>query len=392
MIDRTLSRIIINDAGKMPVVTIMGPRQSGKTTLVKHAFPQHRYINLEDSEWRQLMEMDPKGVLADPEGHWIIDEVQLLPTLLSTIQILVDQRKVTGQFILTGSQNILLKSTVSQSLAGRTAIRYLLPFSFLELYPGLTDNVTSAHHIHAGFYPAVHDGNVPAHDWLSWYVQTYIERDVQALIRNHNWQKFNTFLRLCAGRAGQLINSSNLANETGIDYKTIQSWLDILELSFITYRLYPYHENYNKRIIKTPKLYFYDTGLLSYLLGLHKVEDIRLHYQYGQLFENLVMGEFKKQSYHNGIMESISFWRSRSGLEIDVLLGSGQNQRAFEIKSTATYKDSLSKNLRKWRELIQNSTPPLSLIYDGELTETIRGIQITNWRRVNISNIQYSSG
>ncbi len=385
MIDRTLARIIINDAGKMPVVTIMGPRQSGKTTLVKHSFPQHQYINLEDSEWRQLMEIDPKGVLADPEGHWIIDEVQRLPTLLATIQVVVDQRKVPGQFILTGSQNILLKSSVAQSLAGRTAIRYLLPLSYSELYPNHTGLKPSAQYIHSGFYPALYDGDVPAHDWLSWYIQTYIERDVQALILNRNWQKFNTFLRLCAGRAGQLINSTNLANETGIDYKTIQSWLDILELSFIIYRLYPYHENYNKRIIKTPKLYFYDTGLLSYLLGLHQIEDIRLHYQYGQLFENLVLGEFKKQLYHNGFRESISFWRSRSGMEIDILLGSGEKQAAFEIKSTATYKNTLTKNLRKWQEITQNPGSPLTLIYDGELDEGIGGLRIMNWRKINLA-------
>lgn len=369
----------------MPVVTIMGPRQSGKTTLVKHVFPDHQYINLEDPEWRQIMDQDPKGILADPEGRWIIDEVQRLPELLSVIQVMVDQRKIAGQFILTGSQNILLKSSVSQSLAGRTAIRYLLPLSYSELKSGLPVNTSSSQHIQKGFYPAVHTLKTPAHDWLSWYVQTYIERDVQSLILNHNWQKFNTFLRLCAGRVGQLINSSSLANETGVDYKTIQSWLDILELSFITYRLYPHHVNFNKRIIKTPKLYFYDPGLLSYLLGLHKANDIRYYYQYGQLFENLVMSEIQKQRFHNGLMDSISFWRSRSGIEIDVLLGDGHQQKAFEIKSTATYKDSLSKNLRKWEAFNHNLDSPLTLIYDGELQEMIKRIQILNWRNISLT-------
>jgi len=300
MIQRTITKKLLQLAGLFPVVSVTGPRQSGKTTLVRSTFPDYKYVTLEDPDTRMIALNDPRKFLQSHKKGIIIDEAQRAPELFSYIQGIVDQTNKEGEFILTGSQNFLLLEKISQSLAGRVAILKLLPFSLAEIQQaGLnTNNVDKL--IFDGLYPRLYDKKISPVDFYPFYIQTYVERDVKLIKNITNQSAFVKFMKMCAGRTGQLLNISELANSCGITQVTVNSWLSILQASFIIYFLQPHHKNFNKRLVKMPKLYFYDTGLACSLLGIKEKEQLPLHFAYGSLFENFIINEIIKHTLNKG--------------------------------------------------------------------------------------------
>lgn len=380
MIERHLANIIKKGARQYPVVTITGPRQSGKTTLVKTLFSGYKYVNLEDTELREFANSDPKGFLNNYGTKLIIDEVQYVPKLLSHIQVIVDRSDKKGQFILTGSQNFLLMENISQSLAGRVAIYNLLPFSTDELKQAGKENSDYDTYLYKGFYPRIYKEKLNATDWLKNYVQTYLERDVRKLSNVGDLIKFQQFLKICAGRCGQLINYSELGNQLGITYHTAQNWLSVLEASFIVFRLSPYYNSFNKRIIKSHKLYFFDTGLASYLLGINSVEQLKTHYAKGALFENLIISEIIKKNNNSGTNPNIWFWRDSAGNEVDCIVESGNRVYAAEIKSGKTINSDFFKGLEYWKKISPESDA--LLIYGGNEDQQRTGSKIISWKNI----------
>jgi uncharacterized protein len=382
MIKRQIEGKIKSLVGKYPVLSITGPRQSGKTTLVKYMFPDYVYVNFEDQEQREFALDDPKGFLNSKGKQLIIDEAQYVPNIFSYIQLYVDSDP-ERQYILTGSQNFLLIEKISQSLAGRVALLYLLPFSIQEMKETRFENPNYPECIVKGGYPRIYDREMNASEWLLNYITTYVERDVRQIINISDLNSFQKFIALCAGRIGQLINFSSLANELSISYHTVQKWLSILETAFITYRLYPYHKNFNKRLVKTPKLYFYDTGLACALLGIRTVEQLQLHFLKGGLFENMVITELYKQSYNDGILPSYYFWRDNKGMEIDCLVTNGGQMTAVEIKSGATIHPNFFKNLLYFQELTGLSSQQLVLLYGGPDSYQRSSARVLSWTHMN---------
>jgi len=318
MTPRVIEKKLVEMAQKFPVIIITGPRQSGKTTLCKKLFKDHKYVSLENPDLREYALLDPRGFIEEYRGKVIIDEVQRVPQLFSYIQGEVDANDIVGQYILTGSQNFLLLEKIGQSLAGRAYIYNLLPFSTIELKTQYNTTLLSA--IFKGGYPRIYAKNITPQDFFPSYVQTYLERDVRSIINIKELSIFSAFIKICAGRIGQLFNASNIGNELGIDHKTVKSWLALLEASFVLYRLQPWHANFNKRIIKSPKIYFYDTGLACHLLGIRSKEEINLHFAKGALFENFVVVEHIKETWNRGNRLSSFFWRDSAGNEIDLLI------------------------------------------------------------------------
>ena len=366
-------------AAKFPVITITGPRQSGKTTLCRNLFKGYRYVSLEDPDLRQFAENDPKGFLEEYNYHVIIDEVQNVPHLFSYIQGIVDENKQAGQFILTGSQNFLLLEKISQSLAGRTYIFHLLPFSYAELKSKYKQDML--HHIFNGGYPSIYDRQILTNDFFPSYIQTYIERDVRSILNIKDLNTFSIFLKYCAGRTGHLFNASAIAVELGIDYKTIQRWLSVLESSFIVYRLYPWHVNFNKRIVKTPKFYFYDTGLACYLLGIRSAEELNLHYAKGALFENYIISECLKNKRNQGQNDTLYFWRNNTGNEVDLLFDLGQRLKIVEIKSSKTINDNFFKGLNYFEKHQENYILEKYIVYGGDISRRQYETQVLAWNK-----------
>jgi uncharacterized protein len=382
MLKRTLEKKLKEAAKQYPVVTLTGPRQSGKTTLVKMTFPGYDYISLEDPDHRAFAIEDPRGFLSQFSEKVILDEIQRAPDLFSYIQTIVDTKDISGQFILTGSQNFLLLQKVSQSLAGRCAVLHLLPFSLSELsqrrplpidsigrqLPGksrsLNEELSSV--LFKGFYPRIHDKSLEPIDWLGNYFQTYIERDVRDVLNVGDLETFGRFVRLCAGRNGQLLNLSSLANDCGITHTTSKRWISILETSFIVFLLRPHYKNFSKRLIKSPKLYFLDAGLLSYLLRIRSQEDLRFHALYGGIFESYVISEFLKSYMGSGKEHSIYFWRDSTGNEIDILIDEGNILTPVEIKAGQTVASDFFKGIRFWKKLTTNIDQGAALIYGGD--------------------------
>jgi uncharacterized protein len=363
MTQRILRDKVKEALGKYPIVAITGPRQSGKTTFAKMLQPGYRYVNLEDISTRSFALKDPKGFIETYKEGVIIDEVQYAPDLFSYLQVYTDQRQVNGEYIITGSQNFLMMEKISQSLAGRVALFNLLPFSFEELKNGKFSIPTWEDYLLSGTYPRKWVQQIDAPDFYENYVRTYIERDIRLIKNISNLDLFQKFLQLLAGRTGQLFNQSSLGNELGVDNKTINSWMTLLEVSFIAFRLQPYYNNYNKRLVKTPKIYFYDTGLLSYLLGIRTVNDLNLHFAKGQMFENLVLLELIKNIWNRNTHDKFYFWRDRTGHEVDILLEQGQHLKAIEIKSGKTLQPDFFKSLSKFKEM--KSDMKSYLIYGG---------------------------
>jgi len=347
-----------------PIVTILGPRQAGKTTLAKATLPKYAYSNLEEPEVREFALNDPKAYLAQFNGPVIIDEIQRVPELLSYIQSMVDEEHQNGRFVLTGSHQLQLREAIGQSLAGRTAILNLLPLSIAELTSAGIEFERFEEYAFHGFLPRIYDQSQRPTAAYSNYYQTYVERDVRLLINLKDLSLFEKLLKLLAGRTGQLIDYSSLANDVGVDAKTIRNWLSILEASFLVFKLPAYFENFGKRVIKAPKYYFTDVGLLCFLLGIRSADQITRDPLVGSIFENLVVIECLKTRYNNGLMPDLYYFRDSKGNEVDLVAQTGRSVTAVEIKSASTFSDSMLKGLRRFQNLspkVQNTF----LVYNG---------------------------
>lgn len=366
-----------------PIVTIVGPRQSGKTTLAKLAFPNYRYVNLEALNDRAFAEEDPIAFLEQfSDVNVIIDEVQRVPELLSQIQVMVDSDNRKGHFILTGSHNFSLMRNVSQSLAGRTALCTLLPFSLQEL-PEETRHTSLNEMMWKGFYPKIHTTDVATVDELAFYIATYIERDVREIEQVRNLRTFSRFLRLAAGRTGCVLNVSSLATDAGISPKLATEWLSILEASYIITLLEPWHANINKRLVKAPKLYFLDVGLAAHLMGITAPEQLVTHPLRGELFETMVVNEALKQIFNRGSHKRLYYYRDSNRNEIDLVVQNGLETHLCEIKSGATFSKDWVKTLTRLKELFGESTT-LEVVYGGNETQVRSEFKLTSWRDFTI--------
>jgi len=384
MIPRTLQSTLTRLTKQFPALGILGPRQSGKTTLAKMLFPTYRYVNLESYEEREFAEEDGKGFLArfQNEPGIILDEIQKAPKLLSYIQMEIDERRQPGRFILTGSQNILLNQHISQTLAGRIALTTLLPLSIEELRNANKLPESAAAAIFQGFYPRVYQNELDPVVFAESYIRTYVERDIRDIKHIASLSDFQKFMRLCAARTGQLLNISSLATEAGLSVPTVKSWLSILEATYVLFLLQPYHVNYNKRSVKMPKLYFYDTSLACNLLRITNPDDVYDHYLRGGLFESMILSNLLKNRYHHALPPNAYFWRDKPGTEVDCLLEEGLQVRPIEIKSSETIHQGLFEGLVKWSELSSTDLDQANLIYGGLENHKRNGIQVTSWRSI----------
>lgn len=379
MIQREIGNVLVKMAGKMPVISITGPRQSGKTTLARMCFPEYNYVNLENPDMYEAAKDDPRLFLSQFKKGIIIDEVQRLPSLFSYIQTISDERNKPGEFILTGSENFLLSEKISQSLAGRVFVSHLLPLSISELERAdlvKTEDVDAT--LFHGFYPRIHKMDIEPEMFFPSYIHTYVERDVRQIVNVSNLFLFQKFLRIAAGRVGQLINYNNIANEVGVDLKTVKSWFSILESSFIVFFLPPHFENFSKRIIKTPKLYFHDIGLACSLLGIRKKEELTSHWSKGALFENMIIADLMKGFLNQGKRPSLYFWRDSAGNEVDCLIDTGSEIKCVEIKSGTTISSDFFKGLKYYRKLNPKAAP--FLIYGGVANSIQSNAAIFGWR------------
>jgi predicted AAA+ superfamily ATPase len=354
MIERTIEPTLIDMAAKYPVVTITGPRQSGKTTLCKKVFPDMAYVNLERPDTREYAVTDPRGFLAMYPGGAILDEIQRAPNLLSYIQVLVDKRVPARPFILTGSQQFEVLNTVTQSLAGRTALLRLLPLSIAELSPHERTDALDRLLLY-GFYPRIHDRKLDPSQALGDYFATYVERDMRQMAAIKDLGLFEKFVKLCAGRIGQILNLQSLGNDVGISHTTARAWISLLEASYVVFLLPPWYRNTSKRLIRSPKLYFYDVGLAAYLLGIENESHVSRHPLRGNLFENLVVIEALKYRFNRGKRSHLTFYRDGKGNEVDLVLEIGPDAFPIEIKAGATIATDYFKGLRTFVKVV----PPL---------------------------------
>lgn len=363
-----------------PVTTLLGPRQSGKTTLVRSSFADLPYANLEEIDTRQAALDDPRRFLSQFTSGVILDEIQQAPDLLSYIQVIVDETQKPGQFILTGSHQLSLHQAVSQSLAGRTALLELLPLSINELQQAGIDLTLNEYVLH-GFYPRIYRDNLSPFKAYRNYYQTYVERDVRQLINVRNLSQFDRFIRLCAGRIGQVVNLNSISNDIGVDNRTLKAWLSILEASFIVKRLQPYYENFGKRIIKSPKLYFTDVGLASYLLGIESINQVDRDPLRGNLVENLVIMELIKARANQGLDANLYYYRDNNGNEVDAIYKSASMLIPIEIKSAQTLSNVFYKGLNYFRNLVgEDRCRQGCLIYAGDLEQQIKNIHVLNYK------------
>lgn len=386
MIERVLKAKLLEMAEKYPIVTVTGPRQSGKSTLLKTSFPDYKYVSLEDPDMRLFATDDPRGFLATYPDKTVIDEVQRVPSLFSYIQTYTDKENKEGMYMLAGSHNFLLMENVNQSLAGRTAVLKLLPFSHHEMSLGNILPEAVDQEIFKGAYPRIYDKDIAPIDYYPYYIQTYVERDVRLMKNIGDLSKFIRFIKLCSGRIGQLLNLSSLANECGVAVSTISTWISMLEASYICYLLKPDHNNYAKRLVKTPKLYFYDTGLACSLLDIRDPEQVSTHFLRGGLFENLVINEFIKESYNKSEEPNLTFWRDSIGNEVDLLRTIEGKQYAYEIKSGATYSSDFFKGIFKWANLSGATAEQCFAIYNGDRNMKTSQGEVLDWKQRTVSN------
>jgi predicted AAA+ superfamily ATPase len=384
MITRIAKEKLINLSNTFKCVAVTGARQSGKTTLVKEVFSSKPYVSLENIDTRQFALEDPRGFLSSYPNGAILDEVQRCPELFSYLQEILDNSTEKGLYILTGSNNFLLQENITQSLAGRVGFLNLLPFSIQELQDNNLAFDSVEEQLINGFYPPIYDQKIPVSDWCPNYIRTYIERDVRQIKNVTDLIVFERFIKLLAGRTGQEFNASSLAVETGVDVKTIQSWVGILESSFIIYLLKPHYNNFKKTIVKRPKIYFYDTALVCSLLGIQMVSHLETHPAKGAIFETMVVTEFVKNRTNKALPINLYYWRDKAGHEIDLIIDNAENLLPIEIKSGRTINTDFFKNLDYFKKItgFQNSL----LVYNGDLTQKrSNGNEVINWR--NISSI-----
>lgn len=380
IIDRQAHAVLLQRATLYPVVTVLGPRQSGKTTLCRMAFPDKPYVNLEQPDVRDFAQQDPKAFLAQYPDGAVLDEIQNVPTLLSWLQVLTDADPRKGRFVLTGSHQLQVNAHITQSLAGRTAVLELLPLSLSELAAvgdGATvgpDDVNQM--MLQGGYPRIHAQDLPPEVMLSDYFATYVERDVRQLINLRHLREFGQCVRLLAGRTGQLLNQTSLGNEVGVSSNTITQWLSLLEASFLVFSLAPWSVNIGKRLVKSPKVYFYDVGLACWLLGIKTVEQLQHHPLRGALFENLVVLEVMKSLRNQGLRDPLYFFRDSNGLEVDLLLEHADGVQLIEIKASQTVAAPLFKNLRTVSALLGERVKSQNLVYGGDLRQARTDVDV----------------
>ncbi len=377
MITRDITEELIRSAAEYPVVTILGPRQSGKTTLARMTFPDRPYFSLEDPDVRIAAEADPRGFLGQMEDGSILDEVQRFPALLSYLQGMVDKNKTHGRFILTGSHQPQLHMAISQSLAGRTAMLTLWPFSFDELRrydlrPSPFDLIVR------GCFPRLHEERLEPRRFFNGYLQTYVERDVRALIQLRDLSQFQKFLTLLAGRVGQIVNLASLGNDVGASSTTIRNWLSVLKASYVVFELPPFFENVQKRVIKSPKIFFTDVGLAAFLLGIHTAEQASRDPLRGNLYENLIITDIMKSAFNKGIRPEVSFFRDSHGNEVDLIIRERNELTPVEIKSAATFSSDFVKGLERLHALGIKRLTSGAVLYNGEQGFNVRGVRIFN--------------
>lgn len=398
MIHRHISKFILKYAKEYPLIALVGPRQSGKTTLSKALFPHYKYLSLENLDIRQHAQDDPRGFLVDHGSFVILDEVQRVPELFSYLQEIVDNNPEPAQYILTGSSQFLLMEKITQSLAGRIATFKLYPLSFLELYEYPQDvdpnSIFRVRHknrskvdqselyklMWKGFYPRIYDRHLDSHKWYQNYVSTYVERDIRNLLNIQNLRVFENFLKLTASQSGQLLNYSNLSNALGISIPTVKSWISILESSGIIFILPPYFENFSKRIVKTPKLYFVDTGLLAFLLSIRSDEMLKTHPLLGSIFETFLISECYKRFCNLSEKPPLYFWRDQTGHEVDLVIYTGRYGFPIEIKISQSYHPDFAKSIERWLHLDKNPSKEGAVLYCGEHSlHTQKEVSVTPW-------------
>jgi len=386
MIIRKITYQLLEAAKEYPVVTIIGPRQSGKTTLAKLTFPDYQYCSLEDPDIRAFALSDPRAFLAQYSNTVIFDEVQRAPELLSYIQGIVDESNIKGQFILTGSHQLKLRADISQSLAGRTALLTLFPLSIDEVKQFVSNHslpdMSRDEFLFKGFFPRIYQDNIEPSRAYANYYKTYIERDVRQLINLKSVSLFEKFLKLLAGRVGQVINLNSLSNDVGVSSTTLKEWLSVLEASFIIVKLEPYFENFGKRVIKSAKIYFIDTGLLSYLLGIESPKILTRDPLIGQIFENLVVLDAIKNRLNKGLVPNLYFFRDTQGLEVDLLFKQGSAIIPIEIKSSFTFNKVFAKGIKKLRKLTNNANTGY-IVYAGDFTPTTDDYKVLNFSDID---------
>ena len=383
IIERAIKSKLLQLLKSFPVVTLTGCRQCGKSTLLKHLLPDYRYISLEDLDLRQIAKEDPCHFISVYSQKVIIDEIQQVPELLSYLQTHIDSINESGMYVLTESHNLLLMQSISQSLAGRTALLSLAPFSVAELRSKNLVPQTTNEMLFKGSFPRIYDKQIEATDFYPSYIKTYIDRDVRILRNINDYSAFTRFLKLCAGRCSQILNVTALAEDAGITRKTAEAWLSVLEASYIIYLLKPYYKNFGKRIIKNPKMYFYDTGLVSSLLGITSAEQIENFYMRGALFENFVVSELLKRRLFAGKTDELYFWRDSNGIEIDVIEEDNLEIKAYEIKASETMNTAFFSNIKKVKELTSLKAENTAVIYSGKtLPATKENGAYICWREI----------
>jgi len=383
MVEREAKAALARLVRGFPAVCVTGPRQTGKTTLVKAAFPKKPYLSLEDPDVGALAAKDPRGLLEAYPAGLILDEAQYAPGLFAYLKTMVDRDAKAGKYIITGSRQFSLLEKVAESLAGRAAFLTLMPFTSGELESAGLASADPDNAMLKGFYPPLYDRKLTAYDWYSSYIASYIERDVRSVVNVRKLSVFQNFLKFCAVRSGSLLNLSALAGECGITHNTANEWISVLETCGIVFLLRPFFRNYGKRLVKTPKLYFTDPGLLCRLLNIKKKDELFLHPSRGHIFESFIISDIIKTRFNRGLQSDLYFWCDNSGLEVDIIIDEGSSVKAVEIKSSKTFSSEFQAGLVKWLKFSGEKQENCAVVYAGKNTASPGGIPLVPWNRAS---------